>query len=160
MGFLLMTGLLTTILIMLDVLELLEQCKTWNGPVTMDSLEDLERLDEHQLLIEVRYLRATIAPDIREKRKEGNKFVKFTKEELVFQIKNAIKPTAESAVDVESLLSCVMGLDVETRNNQVSLSQGEAVSEQVLTEGAEKELQVAEPRPGDRENPMQNETHE
>ena len=95
----------------------------------------------------MRYLRATIAPDIREKRKEGNKFVKFTKEELVFQIKNAMKPTVESAVDVESLLSCVMGLEVETRNEQDPLSQGEAVSEQMLTEGAEKESQVAEPGP-------------
>ena len=35
----------------------------------MDSLQDLERLDGHQLLIEVRYLIATIAPDIREKMK-------------------------------------------------------------------------------------------
>ena len=95
----------------------------------------------------MRYLRATIAPDIRGKRKEGNKFVKFTKEELVFQIKNAIKPTAERAVDVVSLLSCVMGLEVETRNEQDPLSQVEA-------------SQVTEPGPSDRENPMQNETHE
>ena len=50
----------------------------------MDNLDDLERLDRHQLLIEVRYLTATIAPDIREKKKEGNKCVKFIKEELVF----------------------------------------------------------------------------
>ena len=113
---------------------------TWNGPVTMDSLQDL---DGHQLLIEVRYLKAPIAPDIREKRKEGNKFVKFTKEELVFQIKNVINATVEGAVDVESLLSCVMRLEVETRNEQDPLSLGEAVSEQVLTEGAENESQVA-----------------
>ena len=48
--------------------------------------------------------------------------MRFTKEELVFQIKNAIKATAESAVDAESLLSCVMGLEFETRNEQDPLS--------------------------------------
>ena len=57
-------------------LDLLERCKLWGGPVTEKSLHSLEKLDDDQLLVKVRYLRATISPNIREKRKEGNKMIR------------------------------------------------------------------------------------
>ena len=141
-------------------LKLLEQCKAWNGPVTKGSVGELEKLDEYQLLIEVRYLRTTIAPDIREKRKEGNKFVKFSKEELVFQIRNAIKLTAENTVDIGNLLSCVLGLEVETKNEHGQPNQVEVVPRQVVIEGGEKESQKTEPGSSERENLMNSESQE
>ena len=48
-------------------LHLLEKCKIWEGPVTEKSLHTLDQLDESQLLVEVKYLRTSIAPNIREK---------------------------------------------------------------------------------------------
>ena len=62
---------------------------------------------------EVRYLRITVAPNIREKRKEGNKFVRFDKEQLIYQIKNSIKPETDCRNDVENLLNNVFGLQCE-----------------------------------------------
>ena len=79
----------------------------------MRDIDKLEELDEDQLLKEVRYLRATVAPNIKEKRKEGNKFVKFNKEQLIFQLRNSIKPTSDNDVDVENLLSRAFGLGEE-----------------------------------------------
>ena len=94
-------------------LKLLEECKTWGGPVTEESLDKLHDLDESQLTKEVRYLRATVAPNIREKRKEGNKFVHFDKDQLIFQIRNSVKPTADCTNDVENLLNNVFDLECD-----------------------------------------------
>ena len=63
-------------------LLLLEQVKLHGGPISMNDLNKLDQLSEKELLSEVRYLRQTLAPNIREKRKAGNKFVKFSIEEL------------------------------------------------------------------------------
>ena len=68
-------------------LALLEKCKAWGGPVTESSIGELRKLTADQLLVEVRYLRTTVVPNIREKRKEGEKFVKFNKEELSYKYK-------------------------------------------------------------------------
>ena len=94
-------------------MELLEKCKRWGGPVTEQSIESIKNLDADQLLIEVRYLRATIAPNIREKRKEGNTFIKFDKTQLMNQIKNAIKPVADDSQNVENILASVFEVDKE-----------------------------------------------
>ena len=93
-------------------LNILENCKKWAGPVTEASIGSLESLTEDQLLTEVRYLRLTIEPNITEKRKEGNKFVKFNKEELIFQIINCIKPTADIEVDIKSLIMNALGTNI------------------------------------------------
>ena len=50
-------------------------------------------------------------PNIREKRKEAEKFVKFNKEELSYQIQNSIRPTTDVSVDVENLISNALGLN-------------------------------------------------
>ena len=94
-------------------MELLEKCKKWGGPVTEQSIESIKNLDADRLLIEVRYLRATIAPNIREKRKEGNTFIKFDKTQLMNQIKNAIKPVADDSQNVENILASVFEVDKE-----------------------------------------------
>ena len=51
-----------------------------------------------------RYLRQTIAPNIREKRKVENKFIKYSKAELINQIKNVLKPETDVEENVDTLL--------------------------------------------------------
>ena len=85
-------------------LKLLEVIKTHGGPVTSKDLDILESLDDKQILSEVRYLRSTVAPNIREKRKVEGKFVNYTKLELIAQIKNVLKPENDVESDVDKLL--------------------------------------------------------
>ena len=126
----------------------LEEIKSWRGPVSETSLESLDSLNEKQLLSEVRYLRATVAPNIREKRKEGNKFVKFSKEQLIFQIRNSIKPMSDGVHDVEGLLSSVFGLQEEIEqsstdeaaDSQPSLDLVEAADSQPSLDLVESEV--------------------
>ena len=87
----------------------LEKCKKHGGPVTTDSLQLLQMLNMEELLSEVSYLRYTVAPNIRQMRRERAetgkfKMVKFTKEQLITQIKNAIAPEEEGGYDIEDLL--------------------------------------------------------
>ena len=49
-------------------LLLLEECKTHGGPITPACLQLLEHLTHKELLQETRYLRAPIAPHIKERR--------------------------------------------------------------------------------------------
>jgi len=67
-------------------------------------------MNEKQLLSEIAYLRATIAPNIRQQRriKVNGKFKmeKFTLSELRIAIKNAVKPEMELHSDVDDLLKC------------------------------------------------------
>ena len=88
-------------------LKLLKSCKSHGGPVAIDQLSSdiLEKLEVDQLLLEVRYLRATVAPNIREKRMlENGKFQTFSKAELLSQIKNALNPENDLISDVSTLL--------------------------------------------------------
>ena len=85
-------------------LELLEVVKKHGGPITPNDLNKLEDLTETEILKEVRYLRQTVAPNIREKRKVDKKFVKFTMEELIQQIKNVLKPQSDEVSSIENLL--------------------------------------------------------
>ena len=114
-------------------LKLLEACKKWGGPVTENSVNSLEDLDKEQLLTEVKYMRLTIAPNIREKRK-GNKFVKFDKAQLIYQILNAIKPVSDDSQDVERGLSGVFVSEKE-KNVEFVIDEidKETVSESIIT---------------------------
>ena len=85
-------------------LKLLEEVKLHGGPVSPNDLHKLEGLTEAEVLKEVRYLRQTIAPNIREKRKVEKKFVKFSKLELIQQIKSALRPENEELGNIEILL--------------------------------------------------------
>ena len=86
-------------------LKLLETVKTHGGPITEQDLDKLDSLTEKQLIAEIGYLRATIAPEIKQKRKLPNgKFETFPRAELKSQIKNAIKPEKSDAVDVNGLI--------------------------------------------------------
>ena len=78
------------------VIKLLSVCKAQGEPVVPEDLDSnkLTEKSEVELRNEVRYLRAIIAPNIREKIKSSTtkKFVKLTKTELIDQIKNVLKP--------------------------------------------------------------------
>ena len=85
-------------------MKLLDEVKKHGGPISPDNLDQLEVYSEAEVLKEIKYLRQTIAPNIREKRKVGNRFVKYTKEELVQQIKSVLKPETEELGNLDTLL--------------------------------------------------------
>lgn len=94
-------------------LAVLEICKQHGGPITPTSLDLLSKLNGKQLLDEISYLRMTIAPDIRQKRRvkagEGKfKMEKFTVNELQTSIRNALRPEANVSSDIDTLLCNVM----------------------------------------------------
>lgn len=93
-------------------LKLLDQCKIHGGPLTETSLHLLDSLTLDQLLVEVCYLRCTIAPSIRQKRRvKGEngqyKMENFTISELRDSIKNAIKPENNLTQSIGELLQDV-----------------------------------------------------
>ena len=85
-------------------LSVLEDVKKHGGPITPDELDKLEALNDKQILSEVKYLRLTVAPNIREKRKVEKKFVKYSKKELIQQITNVLKPKSDDVSNVDVLL--------------------------------------------------------
>ena len=89
-------------------LKLLDDVKQHGGPLTPTDVDKLKGLTDAQVLMEIKYLRQTVAPNIREKRKVGNKFVKFTREELEGQILNVLKPENMFVDDIDQLLLSAM----------------------------------------------------
>ena len=85
-------------------LKLLEEVKDHGGPITPNDIHKLDLLTDSEILTEVRYLRQTVAPNIREKRKVDRKFLKFSKSELIQQIKSVLKPENEEIGDINTLL--------------------------------------------------------
>ena len=103
----------------IKMLEAFEKVKSHGGPVTANSLNILQEMSEKEILEEVKLLRMTVAPNIREKRKVDNKFVKFTKEELISQIENVLKPEDDLSADIDSLLlSSMKENTAETANKE------------------------------------------
>jgi hypothetical protein len=97
-------------------MKVLDDCKKHGGPVTQSDIEILDSLSESQLLNEISYLRLTVAPNIRQKRRvklENGQFrmQKFTPEELRISIKNVLKPVNEIVEDIDSLLKCVLTVE-------------------------------------------------
>ena len=91
---------------------MLETCKSHGGPVTPQSLNVLDSLNTKQLVNEVAYLRATIAPDIKQKRRirlQSGKFKmeNFSDNELRVNIKNVIQPESEAVDSIKNLLKDV-----------------------------------------------------
>ena len=94
-------------------LRTLEKCKDHNGPITTRNIDILQNLTVNELLCEVAYLRNTIAPNIHQMRRvkgeDGKyKMEKFTKEELITGIKNAVQPETEAGHDIKKLLKQVL----------------------------------------------------
>ena len=86
----------------------MEECKRHGGPITPNTLDILNGLVE-SLLHEIAYLRATIAPNIRQMRRvkdTAGKFrmEKFGIEQLRTSIRNAVKHEEDRAIDIDTLL--------------------------------------------------------
>ena len=80
--------------------------------MTPQSLNVLDSLNTKQLVNEVAYLRATIAPDIKQNRRirlQSGKFKmeNFSGNELRINIKNVIQPESEAVDSIENLLKDV-----------------------------------------------------
>ena len=99
-------------------LKLLEACKEHNGPVTPKSMELLENLTEKEVLTEVRYIRATVNPSIRERYKMTNgKFCKLTKVELIQQVRMSLCPSVGSGYknDLSDLFHDLQGCKIDLK---------------------------------------------
>ena len=92
-------------------LDLLEKLKKNGGPVTADDIGKLQLMSTVDLLDQVAYLRCSIAPNIKQKRKVGNKFQMFSDEELRLQIIDVLKPTEDVVEDMNSLIVQVLSED-------------------------------------------------
>lgn len=101
-------------------IKLLAVCKAQGGPLVPEDLDSgfLDNKSEQEILNEVRYLRATIAPNIREKIKdrETKKFIKLTKAEMIDQISNVLKPKSDISEFelIENLLKENLALETGT----------------------------------------------
>ena len=87
----------------IKVMKNLQVCKQHGGPLTESDIERLSGLTDEQVLAEAIYLKHTIAPNIRLKRKEGSHFVKYGREELIRQIREAVYPTGQVDNSLEEL---------------------------------------------------------
>ncbi len=72
----------------------MEKCKEDYGPITPNSIQMMTKPTENQLLSEIAYLRVTIAPDIKQKRRVKNDngqftFEKFSNPKIQQSIKNS-----------------------------------------------------------------------
>ena len=81
-------------------------------PITPNGIELLESLTEQELLTEISYLRNTVAPNIRQRRRvktdDGKyKMEKFSTCELKTSIRNAVKPENELVNDINQLLKSI-----------------------------------------------------
>ena len=91
-------------------MHILTKCKKHDGPISVDDINLLDTLDEKSLQLEISYLRATIAPIIRQqprvKLPDGKfKFLKYSISELKTSIWNAIKLENDRQDDVDRLKS-------------------------------------------------------
>ena len=60
----------------------LEDCKDHGGPLTAKDIDRIDKLTNEQIMLEAKYLKKNVAPNIRFKRKDGKKFVHFTIQEI------------------------------------------------------------------------------
>ncbi len=99
------------------LLKNLEDCqKSHKGPITATNAHRLDKLTYEQLILEVGYMKKTIAPQLRFRRKIDGKMVNFTAEELRKQLLDIIKPKNDISNDINTLLSSAL-FDVSTNVN-------------------------------------------
>ena len=99
---------------MARALQLARNCQVHGGPVTAYNLDLLETLDENQIIQEVSYLKATIASELKLKKRVTDsvskkyKMLKLPTEQLKLSIKNVLQPSNGYGADsVENLLDKV-----------------------------------------------------
>lgn len=90
-------------------IKLLEKCKEYGEPITLNSIQMMTMLTENQLLSAIAYMRVTTAPGSRQKRRVKNDhgqftFEKFSIPELQQSIKTVIKPDDNVDKNIDFLL--------------------------------------------------------
>ena len=94
-------------------LKTLEKVKKHGGPVTADCLSLLDSLSEEQIIAEVSFLKSTVAPDLRLKKRVKNvetnrfKMVKLPVEQLKISIQGVLRPVVEGEENLDNLLAKV-----------------------------------------------------
>ena len=68
------------------IFENLELCKKHNGPLKRSTLHMLDSLYDDQIMAEAKYLKKTIAPNLRFKRLEGTHLINFSIDQIKQQI--------------------------------------------------------------------------
>ena len=122
-------------------LKLLNQCKTHAGPLSSSDkdMDLLSKLSTKELILEVRYLRTTIGPNIKEKRRirDSNgkyKFEKFSDDELRMQIKSVLRPEVNAEQDLEQLNQILLDVLGNTINPVLETAQVESIQDIVKKE--------------------------
>ena len=109
----------------IKILESLEKCKAHGGPLTPGDISKLDELTDEQIILEAKYLKKTVASNIRLKHKEGKKMIDFSPEEIKQQIRDVFKLSLEKPqLDVDSLLQNIYVNDEVTALNSVWLALG------------------------------------
>ena len=104
-------------------IKLLAKCQAHKGPLSRDNMELLDKLSYEQVVSEVSYLKATIASDLKLKRRVDDplnpgkyKMQNLSLQELKTGIRSVIYPTHKVTDGVEDLL----GLFVDNRTQSQS----------------------------------------
>jgi hypothetical protein len=92
--------------------RLLENLRKHGGPLTHKTVADLDSLTEQQVLLEIRFIRLTMNPSIRQQRKVkvpgGNNYMqRFSLPELMNSVRSHLLPESNVTSSVEALLSDV-----------------------------------------------------
>ena len=82
----------------------LQELKKSGGPVTCNDIGRLSVMHTKELLSQISYLRCTIAPHIKQKRKVGNKFELFSDEEMRLQIIDVLNPNEPTTDNMDELI--------------------------------------------------------
>ena len=88
---------------MQSLLKVIEGCQKHGGPLTADKIDKLKDLNTQELILEIRFLRATDSPNIKQRSKAGA----FTDQQLREQIQNVLKPMNEPQSNLASLIDTI-----------------------------------------------------
>ena len=104
--------------------EALSNCKKHGGPITMTEVDRIKDLTYEQVLLEVKFLKKSTAPELRIKRKVDGKMVNFTRDELAQQMKDVLMPS-HAPKSIESLLMSTFVNDTDDKPPDNDDEQGE-----------------------------------
>ena len=93
--------------------KILDTCRQYGGPLTISTIQNVQKLNEKQLLAEIGYLRHTTYPNIRQQEQVRDasgkvKLKKLDSAELKMNIINSIKPESSVVSNIEEVLKMNM----------------------------------------------------
>ena len=97
-------------------LKIVEKCKSHGGPITANDVEKLEVLSYEEVRLEVKFLKKTTAPQLRLKRKVEKKFIDYTKDQLIQQMRDVLTPRNDPSSSLGCLLASALQLPSDVDN--------------------------------------------